>query len=148
MNPTHGEDGAGGQKMPGQPKKSNMAGLLIAGVIITFIFNLAAGKMAAGQKTQIEYGQFIQLVETGLVRQVQIDNQQIAFTLNEGANQNTLREILRLPAGADGPGERKLPGGQVFYTGLLEDPALTERLLKNSVAFSKPIVQPNPIRDF
>ncbi|MDR0730197.1 MAG: ATP-dependent zinc metalloprotease FtsH [Treponema sp.] len=152
MNPTRNEDGAGRQSMPGQPKKPNMFGLLIAGLIITFIFNLVAGKMAAGNKLQVEYGQFIQLVETGLVRQVQIDDQQIAFTLKEGPDQNTLREILRLPADAEGSVDRRLlggqVGGQVYYTGLLEDPALTERLLKNSVAFSKPIIQPNPIRDF
>jgi cell division protease FtsH len=148
MNPTRNEDGTGGHVTPDQPKKPNMLGLLIAGLIITFIFNLVAGQMVAGNKLQIEYGQFIQLVEAGLVRQAQIDDQQIAFTLKEEADQNTLREILRLPAGVEGPAERRLLGSQLYYTGLLEDPALTERLLKNSVAFYKPIVQPNPIRDF
>jgi cell division protease FtsH len=148
MNPTRNEDGADGRTGPGQPKKPNMFGLLIAGLIITFIFNMVASKMAAGGKQQVEYGQFIQLVETGLVRQVQIDDQQIAFTLKEGADRNALREILRLPAGLEEPAERRPPGGGLYYTGLLEDPALTERLLKNSVAFYKPIIQPNPIRDF
>ncbi|MDR0641176.1 MAG: ATP-dependent zinc metalloprotease FtsH [Treponema sp.] len=147
-NPPRNEDGAAGPAGPGQPKKPNMLGLLIAGLVITFIFNLAAAKMAAGNKLQVEYGQFIQLVETGLVQQAQIDDQQIAFTLKEGADQHALREILRLPAGTEGPAERRLLSSGVYYTGLLEDPALTERLLKNSVAFYKPIVQPNPIRDF
>ena len=147
-NPPRNEDGAAGPAGAGQPKKPNMLGLLIAGLVITFIFNLAAAKMAAGNKLQVEYGQFIQLVETGLVQQAQIDDQQIAFTLKEGADQDALREILRLPAGPEGPAEQRLLSGGVYYTGLLEDPALTERLLKNSVAFYKPIVQPNPIRDF
>jgi cell division protease FtsH len=145
MNPTRSEDGAGGQKLP-EPKNPNMLGLLIAGVIITFIFNLLAGQMAAGKKAQVEYGQFIQLVEGGLVGQAQIDDQQIAFTLKEGADQNALRQILRLPM--ERSPERYIPANQIYYTGLLEDPALTERLLKNSVAFYKPIVQSNPIRDF
>jgi cell division protease FtsH len=129
--------------MPGRPQQPNILSFLIIGIVITFAFNLIIGNLRAGQKRQVEYGQFVQLVENGAVGQVQIDDQQIAFTLKEGTSEAVLQEILRLPAG-----ERRSPADQVYYTGLLEDPALTERLLKNSVAFYKPIIQPNPIRDF
>ncbi|MDR1445139.1 MAG: ATP-dependent zinc metalloprotease FtsH [Treponema sp.] len=129
--------------MPGRPQQSNILSILVIGIVITFVFNLIIGNLTAGQKRQVEYGQFIQLVENGAVGQAQIDDQQIAFTLKDGTSEAVLREILRL-----GSGEPRSMTGQVYYTGLLEDPALTERLLKNSVAFYKPIIQPNPIRDF
>jgi cell division protease FtsH len=146
MNPTQDPKGAEGQKAPGQPRQPNVLSFLVIGIVITFMLNLIIGNLSAGQKRQVEYGQFIHLVENGAVGQAQIDDQQIAFTLKEGTSEALLREILRFPTGT---GDQRWPlAGQVYYTGLLEDPALTERLLKNSVAFSKPIIQPNPIRDF
>jgi cell division protease FtsH len=143
MNPTQDQEGAEGRQRPGMPGQPDIFRFLIIGIVITFVFNLIIGNLAAVQKRQVEYGQFIRLVESGAVGQARIDDQEIAFTLKEGADQAKLREILRLSAG-----EQQPLAGQLYYTGLLEDPALTERLLSNSVAFFKPIIRPNPIRNF
>jgi cell division protease FtsH len=127
----------------------NFFNFLIIGIIVTFVLNIFIGNMASSQKVQIEYGQFIQMVEAGAVRQVRIESDQIALTLREGTGEAEIRTILRLPApamrpDAAGPAKQSL----VYYTGRLDDPQLTERLIANEVAFYKPIVQTNPIASF
>ena len=142
---------------PNQPKrntggpvenKPNLFNFLIIGVVITFALNIFMSSLTAGSKTQIEYGQFIQLVENGAVKQVQIGEEQIALTLKGESDENVVRNILRL----DDVATTKLPsfsnGNQVFYTGRVEDPLLTNRLLQHEVAFFRPIVQSNPILSF
>jgi cell division protease FtsH len=129
---------------------------LIIGILITFALNLFIGNMMSSRKVQIEYGQFVQLVEAGAVKQVRIDSDQIALILKEDAGEAVIRNILRLPERMPIP-EMEQPSGvlfkkntetAVYYTGRLEDPLLTERLIKNEVAFFRPIVQSNPIINF
>jgi cell division protease FtsH len=85
---------------------------------------------------------------------VQLDDQQIAFYLKEEADRGMVGAILQLPADSQESTPRtglfssSRIANQVYYTGVLNDPGLTERLLRNSVAFYKPIIQSNPIRDF
>ncbi|MDR0376396.1 MAG: ATP-dependent zinc metalloprotease FtsH [Spirochaetaceae bacterium] len=130
----------------------NLFNFLIIGIIITFILNIFIQNMASSQKVQIEYGQFIQLVETGAVRQVRIESEQIALTLREETEEADIRTILRLPAAAPLPDNSRFRADMkrnlVYYTGRLDDPQLTERLIANEVAFYKPIVQTNPIVSF
>ncbi|MDR3247890.1 MAG: ATP-dependent metallopeptidase FtsH/Yme1/Tma family protein, partial [Treponema sp.] len=148
------EKNGSGRKPPGQPNKPNMLSFLIIGIVITFVLNLFSSNITARQKVQVEYSQFIQLVEQGAVKQVQLDDQQIAFYLKEEADRGMVGAILQIPADSQESTPRtglfssSRIANQVYYTGVLNDPGLTERLLRNSVAFYKPIIQSNPIRDF
>ncbi|MDR0760006.1 MAG: ATP-dependent zinc metalloprotease FtsH [Treponema sp.] len=138
----------------------NLFNFLIVGIIITFALNIFIGNMMSSRKVQIEYGQFIQLVEAGAVKQVRIESDQIALTLKDGTEESVVRNILRLPELAPLPMSEQPSGfsfekarevmerNLVYYTGRLEDPLLTERLIKNEVAFFRPIVQSNPIMNF
>ncbi|MDR2759060.1 MAG: ATP-dependent zinc metalloprotease FtsH [Spirochaetaceae bacterium] len=131
-----------GQKGP--PKNNpNIFHFFIIGIVITFVLNMVITNMVSGKKVQIEYGQFIQLVEDGAVKQVRIETDQIALTLRDGADQNRVARILQ-----NNPENSQVFGGLVYYTGRLDDPGLTQRLIDKGVAFYKPIVQNNPILNF
>ncbi|MDR2094271.1 MAG: ATP-dependent zinc metalloprotease FtsH [Treponema sp.] len=152
----NGSTGQGGQGDHGK-NGPNLVNFLIIGIVVTFLLNIFVGNMMVNRKVQIEYGQFIQLVESGAVRQVQIESDQIALTLKNSADQAEVRRILRitadgLPASAAGhqqtPPDNRNGAGLIYYTGRLDDPGLTERLISNEVAFYRPIVQSNPIMNF
>jgi cell division protease FtsH len=131
-----------GQKGP--PKNSpQFLNVLVIGIVITFVLNTFIMNMMSGKKVQIEYGQFIQLVEDGAVQQVRIEADQIALTLWDDADRNRVAQIL--PVNAE---NSRAPRNQVYYTGRLDDPGLTQRLIDKGVAFYKPIVQSNPILNF
>ncbi|MDR2741492.1 MAG: ATP-dependent zinc metalloprotease FtsH [Treponema sp.] len=159
METNQPEKHAGGGDRPSRGGP-NLFNFLIVGIIITFALNIFVGNMTSSRKVQIEYGQFIQLVEAGAVKQVRIEPDQIALTLKDGAGESAVRNILRLPELAPLPKPEQPSGfsfekaresverNPVYYTGRLEDPLLTERLIKNEVAFYRPIVQSNPIMDF
>ncbi|MDR3173324.1 MAG: ATP-dependent zinc metalloprotease FtsH [Treponema sp.] len=127
----------------GPPKNPNFPNFLVIGIIVTFVLNMVVMNMMGGRKVQIEYGQFIRLVEEGAVEQVRIEENQIALTLRDGADQSRISRIL--PAG---PENSQVLRNLVYYTGRLDDPGLTQRLIDKGVAFYKPIVQSNPILDF
>jgi cell division protease FtsH len=151
MEPKQNDEKKNGQEKPGRDGP-NIVNILVIGIISTFVLNAIIGSWTAGQKIQIEYGQFIQLVESGAVGQVQIDDGQIALTLKNDANRNTVAGILRLDAMDAGkppaPNRNQQPERRIYYTGRLDDPGLTERLIVNGVAFYKPIVRSNPIMNF
>jgi cell division protease FtsH len=152
MEPNKTELNSNGQKGP--PKNNlNFINFLIISIAITFVLNILIGNLTAGRKAQIEYGQFIQLVENAAVKQVRIEADQIALVLKDDADQGTVRNILRIDAGAEYAGGEDFPQGIPlqnlrYYTGRLEDPNLTQRLIDQGVSFYKPIVPSNPILDF
>jgi cell division protease FtsH len=156
MEPNHTQKNTDGRDRPSRGGP-NLFNFLIVGIIITFILNIFIGNMTSSRKVQIEYGQFIQLVEAGAVKQVRIESDQIALTLRDGTEEAEVRNILRLSDLPDSerrfgfPVEKPretMAKSLVYYTGRLDDPLLTERLIKYEVAFYKPIVQSNPIMNF
>ncbi|MDR2258258.1 MAG: ATP-dependent zinc metalloprotease FtsH [Treponema sp.] len=133
-----------GDGRKGPPKNNpNIFNFFIIGLVITFVINMTVMNMMSGTKVQIEYGQFIQLVEDGAVKQVRIEADQIALTLKNNVNQTMVRQVLRI-----NPENSQALGNQVYYTGRLDDPGLTQRLIDKGVAFYKPIVRSNPIMEF
>jgi cell division protease FtsH len=152
MEPNQMEKQPGGQDRPSKGGP-NLFNFLIVGIVITFILNIFIGNMTSSRKVQIEYGQFIQLVEAGAVKQVRIEADQIALTLKDETGEAEARNILRLPELIPRPDSERYiqeaaKRGLVYYTGRLDDPLLTERLIKYEVAFYRPIVQSNPITNF
>ncbi|GHU98056.1 ATP-dependent zinc metalloprotease FtsH [Spirochaetia bacterium] len=142
MEPNQDQNSNAGPGGPHSPVKGspNMFNFLIVAVVITFVLNIFITNMNAGKKVQIEYGQFIQLVESGAVEQVRIESEQIALSLKQGSDASAIRSILQ--------GQSDSTQNLVFYTGRVDDPGLTERLIDKGVAFYKPIIQSNPIMDF
>ncbi|QQO11180.1 ATP-dependent zinc metalloprotease FtsH [Breznakiella homolactica] len=134
----------------------NIFNFLIIGLILTFALNIMVSNRMANQKVQIEYSQFIQLVESDTVKQVQIETDQIALTLKPEADRAEVQRILGTEENTAEPAPQnrfqqmaeQARQNQVYYTGRIEDPGLTERLLAHDVAFYRPIVQNNPIMSF
>jgi cell division protease FtsH len=153
----YGKDPAGTGRQSGKGGP-NLTGFLITGIVIIFLLNIIISNLTTSQKVQIEYGQFINLIKGGMVKQVQIETDQIALTLKPDADRNEVQKILRTSpdvlaindpsAVRPKPFASQTERGLIYYTGRLDDPGLTERLIANNVAFYKPIIRSNPIMDF
>ncbi|WP_043922609.1 ATP-dependent zinc metalloprotease FtsH [Leadbettera azotonutricia] len=128
------------------PKKPGIINILLVGIVIIFLLNTFVGSFTASKKVQIEYGQFVELVESGAVRQVQIDADEVALTLKNEADPGLVGRVLRQTGAGDlAKGQGSATGNLVYYTGKVDDPGLTERLIKNDVAFYKPIIRSSPL---
>ena len=121
--------GPGNMKMPVNPFYIMMAFLALAFLINT----MNRGKPA--EPIQIAYSQFLDLVESGSVAEVQMDDTQIQIALKEDANTTVLYRILY----PDGTGEEQEPAGQgrTYYVNRVDDPGLVELLRGHNVGFSK-----------
>ncbi len=140
-----------------KPGGSPVGNLLLWGFLITVVLNLLSGVMSTNNKTQIEYGQFVKLIDSGAVDQVQIDTDQLLIALKEDADAAQVSEILGFSTEeAKNDRQKEMMQKQidqilkngVFYAGLLDDPGLTQRLIDSGVHFYKPIVRTSPILDF
>jgi len=93
MNPQKsGQDGGpgaeGGPAAGKTPKKLNIFNIIIVIFLINIVLNFIAVNMS-GTGMQIEYSQFIKLVESGNAGRVQIEDDTIKFTLMDGfSNEN------------------------------------------------------------
>ncbi|ULQ59953.1 ATP-dependent zinc metalloprotease FtsH [Brucepastera parasyntrophica] len=145
-------------KMP-EKGKPNFLTIILIGFVITFFLNILVSIMLPSRKTQIEYSQFVKLVESGVVQQVQIEAEQIALTLKPDADQQTVSTILSVgkieePEIDEEVQKRmdqynvQIKKNQVYYTGRIDDPGLVDRLIEYDIAFYQPIVQSNPILTF
>ncbi|MDL2287841.1 ATP-dependent zinc metalloprotease FtsH [Oscillospiraceae bacterium OttesenSCG-928-F05] len=144
---------------PGKPPIVPWINFLIIGIVITFLFNIIWSTILASNKVQIEYSQFVRLVENGAVETVQIEEAQILLKLKpEVAEASNVEEILGLTPPEDmTDAERQkwtenlrntLKKEQVYYTGRVADDGLADRLLAAGVDFYTPIVETNPVFDF
>ncbi len=142
------------------PKGGSIWNFLIIGLIIVFFLNFMMNTMNANRKVQIEYSQFIQLLENGLIKQVQIEDAQIELTLKPEADKETVQQILKIQSQDEltvkdpklqariKQMSEQMTNNMVYYTGRVDDPELTQRLISKEVPFFKPIVQNNPIMSF
>jgi cell division protease FtsH len=122
-------------------KRPNIVTIVIIGFILTFVINLLLSG-SANTSAQITYNQFLDLVDGGLVNQVQIDEEQITIFLKDGNDNASVTGILGFSVENRGIYEN------IFYTGRVDDPELTERLIAANISFSKPIVNSSPIISF
>lgn len=138
----------------------NFFNFLLVGFIITFLMNSLLNSITANKKVQIDYSQFIHLVESGNVERVQIEEDQILIALKENADKEEVSQILgiekelnnlnldpALQEKLDRWSEESLQSN-TYYTGRIEDPGLSDRLIAHNVAYGKPIVESSPIMDF
>lgn len=124
----------------------NIFNILIACLVLTIVFNLISDYIAAGMKVQIEYSQFLRLVDSGSVSKAQINAEQILITLKPDANKEVVTGILR--AGDGSQVEDPLREKLTYYVGRIDDPGLVNRLTSHEVGFYTPIKANNPILNF
>ena len=93
-------------------------------LIILLLFNLLVSPMLMQRRvTEVDYGTFMSMIEDKEIGQVEVESNQILFTDKDGAN--------------------------VYKTGIMEDPGLTERLYESGARFASDIQETmNPILGF
>ncbi len=141
VNPggTNNSSGQPGHNAPGQPEKHmpqgpNIFNIMLVTFLITFLMNIFFGNRLADRTYQIEYSQFIDLVESGNVSRAQLSDDQVQIVIANEADLSEVEAIL------DPEGKRSevLPvpaAGDNFIAIRVDDPDLVERLRKNNVAF-------------
>ena len=98
-----------------RPKKPLIVFYTIV-LVLLLVFNLfILPALVQGSVKEVDYGTFMTATEKGQIDEVQIDSHQILYTLK---------------------GEK-----QVYKTGLMNDPGLTERLYESGATFSQEIVE-------
>lgn len=132
---------------PEMNKGPNLFNVIIIIFLITFFLNMLMTQRLANQQTQISYSQFTKLVETGNVAQVELGDTEIQIMLKNDYNKETVSSILYGTA-EQSENNWRLPIRQVYYTGLISDPDLVQRLDRYNVDFAKPIVRTSPILSF
>lgn len=128
------------KKNGGMP--SNILNFIIVGFVLTFLMNLIFAAVVSGSKVQVTYNQFIQLVDSDCVEGVQLEDSQILFMLKKDTGNEKKAQIL-----GDLWSEQSRRTN-IYYTGLVDDPTLTERLLAANISFSKQIVRTSPLLNF
>jgi cell division protease FtsH len=112
---------------------------------------------------EIEYSQFVSLVDGDLVERVQFEDESLLIMLKQDADLDAVTRILP-PSAAGERGKERGGGGadqktierwrdnirenRVFYTGKVDDPGLNDRLLAHGVAFIRPLLVHSPIVNF
>lgn len=128
------------------PQNPNMMTTVIIIFLVIFAINAFATMMMPKRQTQVHYNQFMALVRSGNVKEVEIGDNEIAVELKENFNTGAVEKILY----PDGKNEwpLALQGKVILTVGMVNDPNLTQFLDENGVDFSKPIVYTNPILSF
>ncbi|MDL2206751.1 ATP-dependent zinc metalloprotease FtsH [Eubacteriales bacterium OttesenSCG-928-N13] len=130
--------------------------LIIWIFIITLLFNVIMTSQLLSGNTELEYSQFVKLVEADMVAKVQMEDDELAFELKEDVDINQLATILGMEQSADAPAvdprlEERVQQRQlttVYTVGRVDDPGLAEMLKQHDVRFFKKIVHSSPILDF
>ena len=127
----------GGSSSENAPKKHNIFNIITVVFLITFFMNLFfASRMGVGM--QIEYSQFIKLVESGTLSQVQLSDESVQMSLKSDADLSAVEAILYPEGRAENSRNQPAPSASDIYTAVLvDDPALVERLNQNGVGFYK-----------
>jgi len=96
------------------PNKTVFFVILIASLIIWYMFTMLTNQIKEGTKEEISYDQFLEMVDNGQVAEVVLKSDQLYIT----------------------PKEQKLKTFKTtYYTGYIDDPDLVDRLYKADVKF-------------
>ena len=102
-------------------------------LILTLFFNTMNSDKTA-EPIRITYSQFLDLVESGSVAEVQMNDAQIQIAVKEDANTAAVDRIL-YPDGRD-EGQEPAVQGRTYYADRVDDPGLVELLRGRRVGFS------------
>ncbi|MCL1914554.1 MAG: ATP-dependent zinc metalloprotease FtsH [Eubacteriaceae bacterium] len=149
MEPTKNNSNQTGNNLtPGSSfgKPPSLLNMFIIVFLINFALNLFFGAPQAG--SQIEYSQFIKLVESGLVSKVQIEEEQLLATLKPEADLGQVEAII-YPSGTNPNNRQQLSVSAVLTTARIDDPALVDRLAQQEVGFYRPMTRTSsPVTNF
>ncbi len=124
---------------------------LILFLFLTFVINMFNTSSLANKKVQIKYSQFLELLDTNTVKEVNVEDLQILLELKENVAFSEVEEILITEEDDEQYKkdlEKNFKENKIFYTGRLSDPNLVERLIKAGVEIDRPIIVSNPILEF
>ena len=114
----NGNKGSNGPGGPGGHPPKGQGLLLLAAALITMIGMSFFMKTVTGASTQeITYNEFLEMVEDGKVESVEITDEQINIYPKERENENPFLQTPEI----------------TYYTGLVEDASLTDKLLAADV---------------
>ena len=136
------------QKDPKNKPMPHIAFFLLIGLIMSLAMNILFAYIASSQKVQIEYGQFVKLVESGSVEKVQIEDTQLLISLKQGYDKEAVNSIFGITAENQSEWDKLTEESRIYYTGSVDNPELAAFLIKNNVGFYKPITQTNYIMSF
>ncbi|NLG04720.1 MAG: ATP-dependent zinc metalloprotease FtsH [Clostridia bacterium] len=104
---------------PDQPKNKQTLMIFLIAALITIVFWVLINTMISGaQNQEISYDKFLQMVEAGEVKNVLIDSDRI--TIETKNQKNPMLPVT-------------------YYTGLVDDSSLSEKLMKAGITFSQKI---------
>ena len=132
QNNTPGPDGGrfGGNASRGP----NIFNIMLVMFLITSILNIFFSNRISDAALQIEYSQFIQLVESGSVSRAQISDDQIQIVIDKEADLTSVEKIL-YPEGRSTNTQAAPAVGDNYIAVRVDDPTLTDRLYENGVSF-------------
>jgi len=136
-----GQDGQpgqdGGPPAGKAPKKFNIFNIIIVIFLINIVLNFFIVNMS-GAGMQIEYSQFIKLVESGNAGKVQIEDEAVRLTLRNDADLQKVEGILYPDGRGSDSRQQPAPTAESVYTAVrIDDPSLVERLDSYNVDFYK-----------
>ena len=124
-NRNNGSGGPGGPGGNGDgPKRQNLLMLLLASLVTLLLMSWFMSKMTGATNIEITYNEFIDMLEEGKVKSVQIDDEQINIVPKKTEVKNPEDLLIQ----------------KTYYTGRAEDDdTLTKRLLEHDVEVTKKI---------
>ncbi len=128
-----GDADSQGQKTP---RGSNIFNIMMVMFLITCLFNIFILNRASDSAVQVEYSQFMHLVDSGNVSQVELSDDQLQFALSKDADMAEVETIL-YPEGRDEELQPEPKAEDNYIAVRVEDPDLVARLDENGVAFYK-----------
>jgi len=152
-NPHQGEHedppGRGNRRPAGNtPKNFNVLHIIIVIFLLNILLNLLFTSLSRGG-LQIEYSQFIKLVEGGHVSRVQIGDDTLQITLRDAVSLSEVERVLYPQGRISGSRQQtELKAADVITAVRIDDPALVERLRAHNVDFFKPMSRNSPIFSF
>ena len=152
MNNDHKNSNKNSNQKPTR-NQSSLLNIIIFGIILTLAINMIFDNWLSNFKMQVNYSQFVKLVESGIVSQVRINAEEYLISIKKGSDANIIKNILITDDSVENRNldkriESMLKPGSVFSTGRVDDPDFVSRLLDNNVDIYKPIVKSSPIADF
>lgn len=128
-----------------QSNGPNLFNIIVVFFLITFVLNLISANVTPQNHVEISYSQFEELVKSGNVSQVQLDEDQINIALDEDADADAVKAIVY----PDGESSQSAWVSSVmattYYTGRVDDPGLVSMLNEYEVDFAQTIPNSTPL---
>jgi len=141
MNPNNADsqnnapDPDGGHFGRNTPRGPNIFNIILVMFLITSTFNIFFTNRISDAVLQIEYSQFIQMVESGNVSRAQISDDQIQIVIANDADLTEVEQILYPDGRTDT--QSSPTAGDNYIAVKVEDSALVDRLSQSGVSFSQ-----------